>query len=63
MALACAERRGGRFRPVQGTRYVITGTVPGMGRVQHIIRARNPKEAKRKFLRAHPLAEAVERAA
>lgn len=33
-------------------RYIVKGTVPGTGRVQHVIKAASPKEAKERFLRA-----------
>ena len=38
------------------TRYLVTATIPRMGRVQHVIKAATPDDAKAKMLRAHPSA-------
>jgi len=41
------------------TRYTVTGTIPGQGKVQHVIRAKTAAAARAHFLRAHPTALSV----
>lgn len=41
-------------------RFIVTGNVPHLGKVQHVIRARTADDARERFRRAHPGTVAVE---